>query len=292
VDSVRSARRGLVVFFALVVLGTAIFQVAIVSTGKGIGELQGLVFLLMWVPAAASLVSRLVLHEGVADVSFRFGGRVGARMLGLALVYPLVVGGIAYGVAWSTGLAVWSSPVLSRIPIDSALLRFLARLVLNGSIGTVVGMAFAFGEELGWRGYMLTRLIDARLPRPVLLSGVLWGLWHAPLILTGQYAAGPYPALSVVVFGVDILAAAYLFAYVRLRSGSVWPAVLAHASWNAIIQGVFDRSTANPGIWVGESGVLVALANILVVAVLVRGPWPLKRYPADDSATSSRAVAL
>ena len=61
----------------------------------------------------------------------------------------------------------------------------------------------ATGEEIGWRGYMLTRLVDAKIPRPILVSGLIWWGWHAPLILSGQYASGPYPALSALLFGAS-----------------------------------------------------------------------------------------
>ena len=58
----------------------------------------------------------------------------------------------------------------------------------------------AAGEEIGWRGYMLTRLIDAGVPAPVIVSGLIWGLWHVPLIVAGIiYGAHPSPALAVVL---------------------------------------------------------------------------------------------
>ena len=41
------------------------------------------------------------------------------------------------------------------------------------------------GEEIGWHGYMLTRLVDAGMAKPILTSGLIWGLWHVPLILGG-----------------------------------------------------------------------------------------------------------
>ncbi len=59
----------------------------------------------MFAPAAASVVARLVLREGFADVSFRFGGRRTWKAILLAVVFPIVIGLVAYGVAWVTGLA-------------------------------------------------------------------------------------------------------------------------------------------------------------------------------------------
>jgi hypothetical protein len=59
----------------------------------------------MFAPAAASVVARLVLREGFADVSFGFGGRRTWKMILLAVLFPIIVGLVAYGVAWATGLA-------------------------------------------------------------------------------------------------------------------------------------------------------------------------------------------
>jgi hypothetical protein len=60
---------------------------------------------MMWSPAIASVVARLVLREGFADVSFRLGGRRTWKYIVLALIFPIVIGLIAYGIAWTTGLA-------------------------------------------------------------------------------------------------------------------------------------------------------------------------------------------
>ena len=99
-DTQRQARRGLAIYFAVLVPLTAVFEAIIIITGK-----LSWISILMFVPAAASVVARLVLREGFADVSFRFGGRRTWKMILLALVFPIVVGLVAYGIAWATGLA-------------------------------------------------------------------------------------------------------------------------------------------------------------------------------------------
>jgi hypothetical protein len=93
-------------------------------------------------------------------------------------------------------------------------------------------------------------------------------------------------------FPPSILADNHVVPYLRLTSGSVWPAVIAHASWNALIQGVFDASTQGAGIWLGESGILVAIVAASLVLVHVRGTWTIKRYPADERARTVRATEM
>src|SRR5215203_3870387 len=96
----HKARRGLAIFFAIVVPLSAIFEVLIITTG----DFSWLIPL-VWVPSLALVVARLVLREGFSDVSFRLGGRRGWSAIVLGLVFPIVVGLIAYGIAWMSTLA-------------------------------------------------------------------------------------------------------------------------------------------------------------------------------------------
>lgn len=75
-----------------------------------------------------------------------------------------------------------------------------------------------------------------------------------------------------------------VFGRLRLATGSVWPAIVLHASWNSVIQGAFDRTTTGEpaALWVGESGVFVALALAAAALIAARGSWPaVRRLPRD-----------
>jgi membrane protease YdiL (CAAX protease family) len=198
-------------------------------------------------------------------------------------MYPMAVGLLAYGAAWATGLARYRQPLspASHLATGSAAVDLLASLLVSTTLGTAVSCVATFGEELGWRGYMLTRLITAGAPRPVFLSGLIWAFWHVPLILSGQYAAGTRPWLSATLFVIVVIAHSYLAAYLRLRSGSVWPAVVMHGAWNAVIQGTFDRATAGTTDAVGESGWLTFVVSAAFVLVVRRGVWTLQRRPGE-----------
>lgn len=197
----------------------------------------------------------------------------------VATALPLVVGVVAYGVAWSTGLAKFDPPAPTHTLLGmsfggSALVRFGKRLLLMLTIAGVMSCRSAAGEEIGWRGYILTRLVASGIPTPILVSGIVWGLWHTPLILSGQYASGPHPVLSTCLFLVDVVAAGFTFGWLRISSRSVWPAIWAHGVWNSVIQGAFDASTAGYSVWVGESGILTSLMTVLFAVVLYR-LWPI-----------------
>lgn len=268
-DRTAQARRGLTIYFAVVVIVSAALEGWIITHGGLMANGARLVFPLMWTPAIASIIARLALREGFGDVSFRFGGRDGGRAILAAWLFPLVVGLLAYGVAWTTGLAHFEPPSLSP---ENPVARFAVRLAQILTIGTVMSALSAAGEEIGWRGYMVPRLVEAKVRQPLLVSAIIWCTWHVPLILWAGYAVGPYPLLSVLCFYLVVTPMAFLIGRWRLATGSVWPAIMGHAAWNAIIQGAFDRSSQGQGIelWIGESGLLVVVAVWLVYFFLTR----------------------
>ena len=280
-DSKAKARSGLSIFFVVLIAGSAYFEHRVLVLGGSIQNHLGLIFGLVWWVTVSSIVARLALREWIDDVSFRWGGAAGTRAIAIASAMPLVVGFTAYGIAWSTGLARFKAPALPGAVLglhfasaESAFVRFCQCLGVMLVLGALANCKYAAGEEIGWRGYMLTRLVDSGIRAPILISGLAWGLWHTPLILSGQYAAGPHPILSACLFVIGIVAAGYVFAWLRLSSGSIWPCIWGHGAWNAVVQGAFDRSTAGRSVRVGESGVLTA-GMLVVFAVALYKLWPL-----------------
>jgi membrane protease YdiL (CAAX protease family) len=167
-DTRRRARRGLAIYFAILVPLSALIQAITIRAGLNGGENGAVAWVslmaaLMSVPTVASVAARLALKEGFSDVSFRLGGRRGRNAILLTPLFPLAVGSVAYGAAWMTGLIGF------RIP-PAGLVGWISAIV----VVFVLNIVLSSGEEIGWRGYMLTRLIDAGVPRPILASGLIW----------------------------------------------------------------------------------------------------------------------
>ncbi|WP_280443337.1 type II CAAX endopeptidase family protein [Nocardia brasiliensis] len=281
-DRRRLARRGVGFFLvALVVLSAPAMIFAVVARNE-IG-----ILLLMWAPGVAALLARLLLREGFGDISLRFGGRRGWWACLFTLGYPVVVAGAAYGVGWLTGLAEFSTPDGEA----TGWFAFAVQLLIGLVPGTAIGLVFALGEELGWRGYLLTRLIDAGIPRPILVGGLIWAAWHLPLIIGGNYLSGNGGSVLVIapLFVIQIVVVSYVFARVRLDTGSVWPAVVLHASWNSVIQSVFDTHTtgARAWLWLGEQGLLLLAANAICAFLLYRRPGRFLRQPLSSAPDSA-----
>jgi uncharacterized protein len=293
-DSVKRARRGLAIFFAVLIAASVPLYVDIARNG-----LEPSAFIpLVYVPAFASIVARLALREGFADVSFRLDRRSVWPML-LGLMYPIAVATPAYAIAWSTGIARFAPaavhPLGFPIPGDTPSERILASAIIAVTVGPLAMAVLALGEEIGWRGYMLTRLIEARVPQPVLVSGLVWGLWHAPMILNGKYIETSRPLVTCLLFVVTVSGSGWLAARLRLETGSIWPPVVMHASWNATVVSFFGASTQGDPetLWIGEGGVLVALSTTAVTAMFLR-LWrgPTDGVPSERSSQQLGTVRL
>jgi len=98
---------------------------------------------------------------------------------------------------------------------------------------------------------------------------VIWALWHFPLIIFADYkAAGTPVAFQLGCFAAMIITSSFLYAWLRLRSASVWPAAVLHAAHNLLVQSVLDQATVDRGgvFWLTtEFGAGIALFTALTV---------------------------
>lgn len=271
---------GLAIYFAMLIPLSAIFEALMIYKDLP------LFWALMWMPALASAGARLWLCEGFSDVSFRIGGARGFIAILFALIFPVIIGLLAYVPAWIFGIVPFHPKPLAFDASffgdsPSPLLVILDNIIFGATLLTFFGMATAAGEEIGWRGFMLTRLIDAGAPKPILLSGLIWGFWHVPLILGKEYLTGPPPAIEALLWMVMATSFSVVFARLRLETGSVWPAIVLHAAWNSLIQIVFNPISKGPeaALWIGEAGIFVTLAMLIAAIIVSRGKWTVRKLP-------------
>lgn len=263
-------------------------------SGKGLGDpvlTQICATTLMFTPllatVAAVIVQRRRSRQTIPNIPRYLGlwplypvGRVlGVTGLAVLGTYLLVLAAafVSAALGWLSldlgGLsgfrrALTASPGLDTMPIGAALAVYLLIIIVN----TAATAAFAFGEEVGWRGWLLTSLRPLGTWPALVIIGVVWGLWHAPLILLGYNFARPNLAgLALMVGGC--IALSILFGWLRLRTGSLWPAVFAHAALNAsagmllalVLNGNAPAPDAALVTVLGVSGWIVSGVVILVL---------------------------
>ena len=270
----ENARRRIYLFLVLTFALSAVFWVL---AGRGASVPQELITLgLMWCRGIAALVTMLAFRRNVRGLGWQRGP---VRYLLLSYALPAVYAGVVYGLTWLLG---WGALTTERVPegqpwpvsaLTNATVLFLAG-----------GLLPALGEEIGWRGLLVPQL--ARLTsftKTALISGAIWAVWHYPMILFAGYHGDTPRWYALLCFTVMAVAMSFAFAWLRLRSGSLWTAVILHAAHNVFIQTIFDPLTRDTGFTAyitTEFGIGLAVAAV-VVAVLC---WS-RRGDVDGSAS-------
>ena len=169
-----------------------------------------------------------------------------------------------------------SEGILEKVPFQTLLQIQFAQLLIAPGINAV----FAFGEEWGWRGFLLSKLLRLGQWRALGLSGALWGLWHIPLLLLG-YNYPLHPQFGVLLMMVFCVIMGVLFGWMRLATGSIWPAVIGHGALNAA--GGFGYVFANAEQTIDTANVTILgwtgwIFPVLTICLLV----VLKYLPVSD----------
>jgi membrane protease YdiL (CAAX protease family) len=134
-----------------------------------------------------------------------------------------------------------------------------------------------FGEEWGWRGYLLPKVAQRMKFLPaVLFTGIIWGIWHAPIIIAGHNYGMNYPGYpwwGIISMCVFCIVAGTLFSYITLKTRSCWPAVLAHGALNgtASVGVIFLADPMAYDRFIGPvpTGIIGASAYIVVALWIV-----------------------
>jgi membrane protease YdiL (CAAX protease family) len=146
-------------------------------------------------------------------------------------------------------------------------LPMLMMVVQSLAAAVTINLLASLGEELGWRGYLHEKLISLGFWKCSLLTGTIWGLWHAPLILQGHNYPD-FPQLGVLLMTVWCILLAPLFTLIRLKSGSVIAASIAHGSLNASIGISLVYIVGGHSLWNGfhhiSGFILLALVNLVI----------------------------
>jgi membrane protease YdiL (CAAX protease family) len=201
---------------------------------------QFVLMAVMLVPAvSAFIVRRFVTGEGFADAGLRLGRKryylwawlLFPILFALAGVLTVLLGQARFDPAMSELLT--SFKLLApdaEIPAVEAL--FPLMLLQGMTINTLITSIFTFGEEFGWRGYLTMKLLPLGRNRALLLTGVIWGIWHAPVILMG-YNYPTQPVLGVLLMIAFCVWISFILGWLRLASGSVLVPTLGHAVINS-----------------------------------------------------------
>jgi membrane protease YdiL (CAAX protease family) len=145
------------------------------------------------------------------------------------------------------------------------------------SIGMLFNSALALGEEIGWRGFLFSEL-EKRMPRlaAFMLIGVIWGLWHAPIIALFGHNYGlehfGAPWVGIALMCLPCFAFSAVLSWLVEKSGSIWPAALGHGALNAMagLPLLVTALDPAPELLLGPTpGGIISLIPLLIVAIVL-----------------------
>ena len=247
---------------------------------------------LMWCPGVAALLSCALLRKRLSSLGMRLP-RI--RYLGFGYAYPVLYMVLAYAAIWCFGVGTPDTAPMAleagkRFTLQASPAVLVAvSIAVTASVGVLAEIGRSLGEELGWRGFLVPELCRRhRLEFAGVLSGIVWGLWHFPLFLATGF--GGIPAwYALACFILAIVPLGYVCAWLRWRSGSVWPAVVLHSAHNALLYPVFDAMTIadskSAAYFTGETGAALALVNLGGALLL----WRATRRPVRERSSAAAA---
>ncbi|OGU58999.1 MAG: hypothetical protein A2V66_16390 [Ignavibacteria bacterium RBG_13_36_8] len=204
---------------------------------------------IMWCPGVAAIITRLIHQRNLRNFGWGWGK---TRYQAASYFLPLLLALIVYGIVWLTGLGEisvenFTNSIAKFFGLTEPLSLLPSFLILASIIIFLSGIA-AFGEEIGWRGLLVPELAKlTSYTRVSLISGAVWAVWHIPGILFVGYTSGITAWFTIPCFAVMVISASFVFTWLRLKSGSVWTAVILHTTHNLFIQGFFDVLTVDTG---------------------------------------------
>jgi len=259
----QNGSRRVAVFLVLVTILTVI--ASLLNARGAFGHAGSLFY--MWCPGIAALVASFITTRPLKAIGWTFS----PRWIGLGWLIPVSYAFVGYGLVWITGLGgVPSDTFITRARLTLGLASQPPWLVIVAAFGYIAvlsvlpSMISSLGEEIGWRGFLVPELARWIGPRGACLgSGLIWATWHLPVILFAGYGAvGTPKAWQITCFFAMVMSSAVVMGWLRLKSGSIWPTAVVHATHNAVIQLFFDHITAPRAYtawFIGEFGCALLL---------------------------------
>ena len=275
--SAKQARKRIITYI-LIAFGLTFTVYALIAADKteggGLGDLGAL---LQWAPAIGAFATLLIYQRNIRGLGFGLGK---GRYLALSYFLPLGVLVATYAVIYLLGLGSFEIGTLLDEPasvtgISNPILLLLFIIGLGGTAGLLLPAFLGLGEEIGWRGFLVPELAKIRSFTGVaLLSGAIWVAYHYPLVfIFGAERVGTPIPFQLLVLTIQGLALGTILAWIRLKSGSLWTAVIFHAVLNTFGQGLLDPLTSNTGITpyiAGEQGLALAISWSIVAFLFWR----------------------
>lgn len=192
----------------------------------------------MLIPLLAVVFTQLIFKEPVLKglgISFKFNRWwwIGWLLMPVIAMATLGVTLLMPGAQWTPDSEMVQQAMQS-MPEGAGVWGVIGITLLSGMFaGITLNAVFAFGEEIAWRGFLMKEFQGKKFLSVVLWTGIIWGFWHAPLILNGHNYP-QHPVVGVFMMVILCILLTVMLLYFRKKSGSVIVAAIMHGTINAV----------------------------------------------------------
>lgn len=248
---------------------------------------QSMIAGVMFAPAFGVILTRVFTKEGFMGRDLYFVFKIKGYLKYYGIVWPgfvalILIGAVLYFLIFprqfdaELGYAASILNAQLETPMTTEEVRqtMMMQIVVAAIISPFVNIVNCFGEEWGWRGYLLPKLLKQfKVVPAILIDGVIWGIWHAPLIAIAglNYGMGyvGYPVTGILAMCVFCVVIGIILSYVTIKTHSCIPAVLGHGMINGFATvGIYFTSLENPyNVFLGPAPTgLIGGAGFIVLA--------------------------
>jgi uncharacterized protein len=267
-------RKSIIMFLIIVIFLSSIVDFIWIRGGEA-ATVKGISALLMWCPGVAALIVRRIYYKKQSLLGFN---KCKPNYMIAAVLIPLAYIALSYGLYW----LINSDSFLGRLNIptqvaanytDKVRTDSAAAALITWVVTVISSIIAAAGEEIGWRGFLLPQMTKIwSFKKAVIVSGLIWAVWHMPIMISGLYNSGTPIWHQLPMFTIDILAFTIIISMLRMESKSIWPAIFIHAFHNNFDQIIFGPMTIGSAkvYYVGEIGIITISAIIFSAALTVK----------------------
>jgi len=270
------------------------------GTGTGTVGFTILGAIYMFIPTISTLIVKKLIHKEKIKTDLLISFKINKWFfvawllmpaimfltLGINLLYP----NVAYNPEM-TGLLDRIKGVLppeqieqmqqsiKALPINLIWLTLIQGMIAGITINAIA----AFGEELGWRGFLLNEFKEMKFVKAALIIGFIWGIWHAPLILMGHNYP-QHPQIGVFMMIVLCILWSPFYLYITIKSKSVIASAIMHGTMNATASISIIAISGGNDLTSGIAGV----AGFISLAIFLIGLFIFDRFVSKDKILTNK----
>lgn len=240
----------------------------------------------MLMPYAAHILTRMITKEG-----FPMTGR-DSLMLGISFkdkkwkyyVFALLVPWMYFEIMHMLALVLvpdaFDTNIIKELGYGNEIALISPVVIM---ISCSIASFAALGEEGGWRGYMMPKLMKLMgMPQAIIIGGIIWGLWHAPLTCIGHNFGTDYPGfpyVGIIIMCVDCTLMGIMLTFITVKTESIWPAAIMHAVNNGnpsilkyyLNTEIFEKTYPGPLVPWMLLAIPMIVIDVIIIVCMVRG---------------------